>query len=73
MKPLTSGVKTRVYDGDVSTPPKYQAAQQEREALLKLEDRLEHFVNWLKNEKCCKVVCLETDEIDELIKEYVET
>lgn len=65
--------------GATYTPPKYVKAQQERDAVLLLEKRLEHFLQWLRemhdiglcHQDAGMPVPLEHES--QLIKQYVET
>ena len=60
------------------TPPKYMAHKMEEEKILFLEDRLIHFVKWLKlngivlQEDSVALKGFEPD-VESLVKKYVES
>lgn len=62
---------------DTFTPPKYIAAQREREAPLLLEERLWEFIKWLSEQGItltwAERVALSGTEIDRLIQDYVNS
>lgn len=58
------------------TPPQYIKALKEKETPVLLEERLEHFMEWLAHKGCVLQVAnssfsLADDEISHLIEEYV--
>jgi len=61
------------------TPPKYAATLEERKAVVLLEDRLKHFIAWLRETKQVELVLwtdsssrrLTFDEMDSAVEEYV--
>ena len=63
------------------TPPKYAAALGERLKRVVLEERLAHFIEWLSQTKQVELVLwtdgqqrrLTYEEMDEVVKEYVNT
>ena len=61
----------------VRTPPKHIVMLQERQALVTLEERLEHFIEWLQ-ERCWTIEPHESKgtfdndrALKELVQEYV--
>lgn len=63
------------------TPPKYAATLDEKRQRVVLEERLAHFIEWLRENQHVEL-CLWTDgqqrrltfdEMDSLVKEYVNT
>jgi hypothetical protein len=63
------------------TPPKFIAALREKDASLLLEQRLAHFIDWLKEHKDVELLLwtpnrssrLTAEEKAELIREYVDS
>jgi hypothetical protein len=60
------------------TPPKFVATLREKDANLLLEQRLQHFTEWLRTEHrvtMCRMEAgdVEDEDVQELIREYVDT
>ena len=61
----------------MTTPPKWIAAQHNRESRMNLENQLRSFIKWLGDKEVWLVTgmdnALRPNEIDDLIEEYVNT
>ena len=58
------------------SPPQYQKRAMARESIHKLEDRLEHFIEWLMEQEIwleCGAGALHQQTIKKLIVAYVES